>query len=212
MLDNVRILLVDDHSVMRSSLGLLLENYGAQIIGEAADGETAIKLALELKPDIILMDITLPGINGIEATRRICAANPSARVLALTMHAEDIFLPPFLEAGGVGYIRKSAVYSDLLDSIQKTLQGKTILDTKGVQAMMDNAKKQEDANHENLLSVRERDVLILTARGYTSREIGDQLSISPRTVDTYRSRIMHKLVLKHRHQLMEYAIKKRLLE
>jgi two-component system response regulator NreC len=212
MLDNVRILLVDDHSVMRSSLGLLLENYGAQIIGEAADGETAIKLALELNPDIILMDITLPGINGIEATRRICSANPSARVLALTMHAEDIFLSPFLEAGGVGYIRKSAVYSDLLDSIQKTLQGKTILDTKGVQAMMDNAKKHEDANHENLLSVRERDVLILTARGYTSREIGDQLSISPRTVDTYRSRIMHKLALKHRHQLMEYAIKKRLFK
>jgi two-component system response regulator NreC len=212
MLDNVRILLVDDHSVMRSSLGLLLENYGAQIIGEAADGETAIKLALELKPDIILMDITLPGINGIEATRRICAATPSARVLALTMHAEDIYLAPFLEAGGVGYIRKSAVYSDLLDSIQKTLQGKTILDKKGLQAVMDIAKKKEDANHENLLSVRERDVLILTARGYTSREIGDQLSISPRTVDTYRSRIMHKLALKHRHQLMEYAIKKRLLE
>jgi two-component system response regulator NreC len=128
------------------------------------------------------------------------------------MHAEDIYLTPFLEAGGVGYIRKSAVYSDLLDSIQKTLQGKTILDTKGVQAMMDNAKKQEDANHKNLLSVRERDVLIWIARGYTSREIGEQLSISPRTVDTYRSRIMHKLALKHRHQLMEYAIKKRLLE
>lgn len=212
MLDNVRILLVDDHAVMRSSLGLLLENYGAQIIGEAADGETAITLALELKPDIILMDITLPGINGIEATRRICAATPSARVLALTMHAEDIYLPPFLEAGGVGYIRKSAVYSDLLDSIQKTLQGKTVLDTQGVQALLESAKKQEDIIQEHLLSDRERDVLIWTARGYTSREIGEQLSISPRTVDTYRSRIMHKLALEHRYQLMEYAMKKRLLE
>lgn len=212
MLENVRIFLVDDHAVLRSSLGLLLETYGAQIVGEAADGETAIVQTLELKPDIILMDITLPGMSGIEATRRICAAWSEARVLALTMHAEEIYLAPFLEAGGVGYIRKSAADSDVLDVIQKVLQGKTILDAKSVQALVESAKKQDEPSGWQSLSDREREALILTARGYTSREIGEQLNISPRTVDTYRARIMQKLGLEHRHQLVEYAMKNHLLD
>jgi two-component system response regulator NreC len=211
MLENVRIFLVDDHAVMRSSLGLLLETYGVQIVGEATDGETAIARTLELKPDIILMDITLPGMDGIEATRRICAAWNEARILALTMHAEELYLAPFLEAGGVGYIRKSAADSDVFDAIQTALQGKTILDAKSVQALAESAKKQGEPSGWQLLSERERQVLILTARGYTSREIGERLNISPRTVETYRARIMQKLGLEHRHQLVDYVIKHHLL-
>lgn len=211
MLENIRIFLVDDHAVMRSSLGLLLETYGAQIVGEATDGETAIARTLELKPDIILMDITLPGMDGIEATRRICAAWNEARILALTMHAEELYLAPFLEAGGVGYIRKSAADSDVLDAIQTALQGKTILDAKSVQALAESAKKQGEPSGWQSLSERERQALILTARGYTSREIGERLNISPRTVETYRARIMQKLGLEHRHQLVEYVMKHHLL-
>lgn len=212
MLKGVRILLVDDHAVMRSSLGMLLESYGAQIAGEAANGEEAIAQALAIKPDVILMDITLPGMDGIETTRRICTSWPEARILALTMHAEEIYLAPFLEAGGAGYIRKSAADRDLLDAIQKVLRGQTFLDTGGVEALLQRRKKTEEDLNLPALSEREREVLAWTVRGYTSREIGERLNISPRTVDTYRARIMQKLGLEHRHQLVEYAVKNRLLD
>lgn len=213
MLENIRILLVDDHAVMRSSLGMLLESYGARIVGEAANGEEAIAQALALKPDVILMDITLPGMDGIEATRRIVAVWPEARILALTMHAEEVYLSPFLEAGGAGYIRKSAADRDVLDAIQKVLQGQTVLDTQSVQELLKRGKKPTESTDLGVtLSEREREVLVRVARGYTSFEIGEQLNISPRTVDTYRSRIMQKLGLEHRHQLVEYAVKNHLLE
>ncbi len=213
MLENVRILLVDDHAVMRSSLGMLLESYGARIVGEAATGDEAITQALKLKPDVILMDITLPGTDGIEATRRIVTAWPEARILALTMHAEEVYLSPFLEAGGAGYIRKSAADRDVLDAIQKVLQGQTVLGTQSVQELLKRGKKPaESRDLDAALSEREREVLVRVAHGYTSFEIGEQLNISPRTVDTYRSRIMQKLGLEHRHQLVEYAVKNHLLE
>lgn len=213
MLENVRILLVDDHAVMRSSLGMLLESYGARIVGESATGDEAIAQALALKPDVILMDITLPGMDGIEATRRISTAWPEARILALTMHAEEIYLSPFLEAGGAGYIRKSAADRDVLDAIQKVIQGQTVLDTQSVQELLKRGKKPKESRDLGVtLSEREREVLVHVARGYTSFEIGEQLNISPRTVDTYRSRIMQKLGLEHRHQLVDYAVKNHLLE
>lgn len=213
MLENIRILLVDDHAIMRSSLGMLLESYGAQIAGEAATGEEAITKALALRPDVILMDITLPGMDGVEATRRITTKWSDAHVLALTMHAEEVYLSPFLEAGGAGYIRKSAADRDVLDAIQKVVQGQTILDTQSVQDLLKHGRKSAEAQDALAsLSKRERDVLVRVARGFTSSEIGEQLNISPRTVDTYRARIMQKLGLEHRHQLVEYAVKNRLLD
>jgi DNA-binding NarL/FixJ family response regulator len=214
MLDGVRILLVEDHAVVRSSLGMLLKSHGADIVGEAEDGRSAIEKALELRPDIVLMDITLPDMDGIEVTRQICAAWPDAKVLALTMHSEDVYLVPFLEAGGVGYVRKSAADRDVLNAIRSIRAGESFISSNGLEALL----RQHRPSTENaqppgpeVLSDRERLVLEKTVRGYTSREIGEQLSISPHTVDTYRTRVMVKLGLVNRPELVEYALRHHLI-
>ena len=214
MIEGARILLVEDHTVMRSSLGLLLKSYGAEIIGEAGDGKSAIAKALELRPDVILMDITLPDMDGIEATRQICSAWPDARILALTMHSEDVYLVPFLEAGGVGYVRKSAADRDVLTAIKTVLSGETFIGVGGLEALLRqhrSALSRTQPPGPEVLSERERIVLERTARGYTSREIGEQLNISPHTVDTYRTRVMVKLGLASRHELVEYALQHHIL-
>lgn len=213
MLEGVRILLVEDHAVVRSSLAMLFESHGAQIAGEAEDGLAAIDLALTLHPDIIIMDITLPMMDGIEATRRITSAWPEARILALTMHSEDSYLVPFLEAGGAGYVRKSAADRDVLDAIQTILAGGTFVGQGGIATLVRQHKpaSKEQPPGPEILSERERLVLEKTVRGFTSREIGDQLNISSHTVDTYRTRIMEKLGLNNRHELVDYALRNHML-
>jgi two-component system response regulator NreC len=209
MIDGIRILIVEDHTVVRSSLGILLESHGAEIVGEAEDGRTAISRTLELHPDVIIMDITLPDMDGIEATRQICEAWPDARVLALTMHSEDIYLVPFLEAGGAGYIRKSAADRDVFNAIKTVMKGETFIGAYGLESLLRQhrpASGQKLPPGPEILSERERSVLEQTARGYTSREIADQFNISPHTVDTYRTRVMVKLGLASRHELVEYAL------
>jgi DNA-binding NarL/FixJ family response regulator len=215
MLEGVRILLIDDHAVMRSSLALLLNTGGAQVVGEASDGKSGIAEALRLHPDVILMDITLPDMDGIEATRQICKAWPQARVLALTMHSEETYLVPFLEAGGAGYIRKAAADRDLFNAIETVKGGKTFLGTTGLDALVHEHRpigNKPASPRLSSLSDRERFVLEQTVHGFTSREIAEQLGISSRTVDTYRYRLMEKLGLKHRHELVEYALQNHLLE
>jgi two-component system response regulator NreC len=209
MIDGIRILLVEDHAVVRSSLGMLLKSHGALIIGEAEDGKSAIEKAIELRPDIILLDITLPDMDGIEVTRRICTDWPEAKILALTMHSEDIYLVPFLEAGGIGYVRKSAADRDVLSAIKTLLSGETFISTGGLEVLL---RQHKQPNGElqppgpDVLSERERLVLEKTARGYSSREIAVQLSISSHTVDTYRTRVMVKLGLVSKPELVEYAL------
>jgi DNA-binding NarL/FixJ family response regulator len=209
-----RVLLVEDHKVVRSSLRLLLESFGAQVVGETGSGENAVTLALSLRPDIILMDITLAGLNGIEATRQIREAWPEARLLALTMHSEDVYLVQFLEAGGSGYVRKASADRDVIQAIESVLAGGTFLGEEGVRTLLQRQQSQPEAPipGPELLSERELEVLVLTVRGYTSREIAGQLFISPHTVDTYRARVMDKLGLEHRHQLVEYALQHHILE
>jgi two-component system response regulator NreC len=210
MIDGVRILLVDDHTVVRSSLGMLLKSHGALIVGEAEDGKSAIVKAFELRPDIILMDITLPDMDGIEVTRKICAVWPEAKVLALTMHSEDVYLVPFLEAGGVGYVRKSAADRDVLSAIKTLLSGETFISAGGLEALLRQHRPSTGDTQPpgpDVLSERERLVLEKTARGYSSREIGAQLSISPHTVDTYKTRVMVKLGLVSKPDLVEYALR-----
>jgi DNA-binding NarL/FixJ family response regulator len=215
MLEGVRILLVDDHAVMRSSLALLLNTRGAQVVGEASDGKSGIAEALRLRPDVILMDITLPDMDGIEATRQICKDWPQARILALTMHSEETYLVPFLEAGGAGYIRKAAADRDLFTAIETVQGGKTFLGTSGMDVLIHEHRPAGDKPvppRLSSLSDRERFVLEQTVRGFTSREIAEQLGLSSRTVDTYRYRVMEKLGVKHRHELVEYALQNHLLE
>jgi DNA-binding NarL/FixJ family response regulator len=213
ILHNVRILLVDDHNIVRSSLGLLLTSHGAQIVGEAANARQAVQQSLDLKPDVILMDITLPDMDGVIATQQICQQWPQARVLALTMHSEDSYLVPFLEAGGAGFVQKSAADREVIKAIQTILQGDTYVSSSGVNTLLREhaATKKNEEPSPDTLSERERLVLEQTVRGFTSREIGEQLTISSHTVDTYRARIMEKLGLQHRHELVEYALRHHLL-
>jgi DNA-binding NarL/FixJ family response regulator len=210
MLTGIHILLAEDHAVVRSSLGMLLKSHGAEIIGEAEDGSGAVTKALELHPDIILMDITLPDIDGIEATRRICASWPEAKILALTMHSEDVYLVQFLEAGGSGYVRKSAADRDVINAIKTILSGETFIGANGLEALVRQHKPAIGGvlpPGPDILSPRERLVLEKTALGYSSREIGEQLNISFHTVETYRIRVMDKLGLVSRHELVEYALR-----
>lgn len=212
-IEGVRIVLVDDHAVVRSSLGMLLKAHGTEIAGEAGDGESAVRLVLELRPDVTLMDITLPGMDGIEATRRIVENWPEARILALTMHEEGDYLRPFLQAGGMGFVRKAAADRDVIKAIETVVGGERFLAKDAIDWLVSGNTGDGENTHRppGVLSAREREVLELTVRGYTSREIGDQMTLSPSTVETYRARIMEKLGLQHRHELVEYAIRNRLL-
>jgi DNA-binding NarL/FixJ family response regulator len=211
MTDSIRVLLVDDHAVVRSGLRLLLEKTSdIQVVGEADNGTSAVEQTLALRPDVVVMDITLPDFDGIEATRQIRAAIPNACVLALTMHGEETYLVPFLNAGGMGYVRKSSSDRDLVEAIRQVMRGESFLLPEGIEAIVRKHRAHEP--EPETLSERERQVLTLTAKGYTSREIGDQLGLSPRTVETYRERIMQKLELGHRSELVEYALRHHLLE
>jgi two-component system response regulator NreC len=210
----IRILLAEDHTIVRNSMAMLLSSYGFVVVGETDTGQDAVEKALLLHPDIILLDITLPDIDGIEVTRRICASWPDAKILALTMHSEDLYLIPFLEAGGSGYVRKSAADRDVLSAIESIMKGETFVAEDGVKTLL---RVHSLANNipavpgPEVLSERERVVLELTARGYTSRQIGEQIGISPRTVETYRSRLLVKLGLAHRYELVEYALQHKII-
>ena len=211
----IRVLLVDDHTVVRSGLCLLLEKEAdIEVVGEADTGQAGVEAALRLRPDVTLMDITLPDFDGVEAAKRIRAAWPDARLLALTMHSEDAYLVHFLSAGGMGYIRKSAADRDVVTGIRTVARGEPFLQPAGVQTIVREHRQihaDPSETHPDALSERERQVLELTVKGFTSREIGEQLSLSPRTVETYRERIMEKLGLEHRSELVEYALRYRLL-
>ena len=192
MTELIHVLLVDDHAVVRTGLRAVLEkDRSFSVIGEAEDGTHAIEQAVALRPDVIVMDITLPDFDGVETTRRIRARIPEARVLALTMHDEEMYLVPFLRAGGMGYVRKSSSDRDLVEAIRRVARGESFLQPNGVEAIIRDHRAQEPAP--DTLSERERQVLVLTAKGHTSREIGEQLALSPRTIETYRERIMQKL-------------------
>ncbi|MCW5880807.1 MAG: response regulator transcription factor [Anaerolineae bacterium] len=215
MSNPIRVFLVDDHTVVRSGLRLLLDGQAdLMVIGEAPTGAEAVEQANQLHPDVVVMDITLPDFDGVEATRRLRALWPTARILALTMHDEDAYLVAFLEAGGMGYVGKSAADRDLVNAIRTVARGEVFLQPSGVQAIVREHRHAGGAQRvvgPDVLSERERQVLELTAKGFTSREIGEQLAVSPRTVETYRERIMGKLDLTHRSELVEYALKFRLL-
>ena len=214
MRDKISILLVDDHHIVRQGIKLLIEkDRGILVVGEADDGQSAIDLVSQLVPDIVIMDITMPGMGGIEATKEIKKKLPKTNVLALTMHDEEQYLIRFLQAGGSGYVRKSVADRELLVAIHAVHQGHKYLQPGAIDLLVQvRFPTNQMSIAPDVLSERERDVLISTVRGFTSREIGQQLNISHRTVETYRKRIMVKLNLKHRSELVDYALKHRLLE
>jgi two-component system response regulator NreC len=215
MSDGTKILLVDDHAMFRAGIKALLEAEGRmEVIGEASSGDEAVDKVRQLKPDVVVMDLSMPGSNGLEATRRIAALELDTKVLVLTVHAEEEYLVPVVEAGASGYLTKTSADNDLIEAIKVVARGEVYLPPKATTLLLQRYKASESDDSAGLhdLSTREQEVLALTAEGYSSREIGKKLFISPKTVDTYRSRIMDKLGLNHRSELVRFALRVGLLK
>ena len=213
---SIEILLVDDHAVLRAGLRSLLEaEPDLAVVGEAGTGEEGIELAERLRPQVVVMDLSMPGTGGLEATRRIAAANQNTRVLVLTMHGEEEHLLPVLEAGGSGYVNKRSADEELIEAIRTVARGEVFLYPSAAKLLLQGFKGKTERDEEDpvtKLTDREREVLGFTAEGFSSAEIGRKLFISPKTVDTYRSRIMEKLGLHHRSELVRFALRQGLLK
>ncbi len=211
----IKILLADDHTVLRAGLKALLDaEEDMHVVGEASNGEEAVDRAKALKPNVVVMDLSMPGMNGLEATRQIAALDQGTRVLVLTMHTEEEYLLPVLEAGGSGYVKKTSADEELAHAIRTVAKGEVFLYPSAARLLLEGFKnKREEAENDPLaqLSEREREVMALTVQGFSSSEIGEKLFISPKTVDTYRSRIMEKLGLNHRSELIRLAVRTGLL-
>jgi two-component system response regulator NreC len=212
----IRILLVDDHPILRAGLRTLIDAQPDMVaVGEASDGAEAITQAIELKPDVIIMDLAMPNMDGLEAMRRIHDLNLPCKMLALTMHAEAEYLFKVLEDGGSGYVLKQGVDSDLFEAIRTVMAGNVFLYPSATRLLLSRyleGNNAQEIDAYDKLSEREREVLKLTAEGYSSQEIADQLYLSPKTVETYRSRLMQKLNLHHRSEIVRYALRKGLLQ
>ncbi len=212
----IRVLLADDHPIVRVGLRTLLEaEPDIHVVGEAGTADEAVELARELQPDVAVLDISMPG-NGLEALRRIAALGLPTRILILTVHAEERYLLPVLQAGGSGYVRKSSLHTDLVEAIRTVARGEVFIDQAAartlLQGYLDRARTGEVQDPAQLLSEREREVLRLTAAGYTAQEIADQLFLSPKTVETYRHRVMQKLGFSRRSELVRFALRIGLLD
>jgi two-component system response regulator NreC len=214
-MSKIQILLVDDHEIVRTGLRMmLLAEDDLDIVGEVNSGEEALQAVKELKPDVVLMDVAMPGIGGIEATRKIKTANADTAVLALTMHEDEQYFFEMLNAGASGYIPKRAAPDDLVSAIRVVNQGNVFLyPTLAkllVKDFLDRAELGSIPVVEEL-TPREREVLTHIAEGYTNREIAENLVISVKTVDRHRENIMQKLNLHNRVELVKYAIEKGLI-
>lgn len=211
----VKLLLVDDHPIVRSGLRMLfLSEPGMTIVGEASSGQEAIEAVQRLHPDVVIMDVSMPGMNGIEATRRIKAAHPETAVLALTMYEDEQYFFEMLNAGASGYIPKRAAPDDLVSAIKVVAEGNVFLySTLARFLMRDMAERAaaEPEESEEVLTAREREVLTCIAEGLTNREIAETLVISIKTVERHRENIMAKLDMHNRVELVKYAIKKGLI-
>jgi DNA-binding NarL/FixJ family response regulator len=209
----IRILLADDHEVVRDGVRALLEKQADMlIVGEAADGREAARLAGDLAPDVIVMDVGMPNLNGIDATRRILAAHPQIAVVILSMHQDESYVLRSLKAGAKGYLLKESLRSDVLDAIRAVAQGRSFL-TRKISRMMqeDYIQEMEQRGLEDsydLLTDREREVLQLAAEGKPNKEIAGALSISLTTVETHRTHILQKLGLHSVPELILYAVRK----
>ena len=212
----IRVVLADDHAVVRAGLKAVLGTArDIEVVGEARDGREAIALAEKLKPDVIVMDLSMGDMDGATATRELTARGATPRVLVLTMHAEEDYLVPLIEAGAAGYLVKSVADRELVDAVRTVARGDMYVRPSGTRVLAQGLKKRDDHDEARVqferLTERERDVLRLTAQGYSAPEIGERLFISPKTVDTYKQRVNEKLGLAHRSDYIKLALKLGLL-
>lgn len=211
----IRVILVDDHPVLRTGLRTLLQReHDIEVIGEADEGWEAVELATQLSPDVVVMDLALPGLGGLDATREIQRRGLKCSVLVLTAQAEERYLFPVVQAGASGYVRKSVADEELVMAVRVVASGQVYLEPAAQTMLLKgylNPDLPEASDAFDSLSPRERQVLQLTAEGYSSRAIGEKLDLSPKSVETYRSRLMEKLNLSDRPSLVHYALRKGLL-
>lgn len=215
--EQTRILLVDDHAVVRSGLRMLLEiQPDLSIVAEASDGHQAIQLALDLQPDIILMDITLPDISGAEVTRQLQQAGCKSHVIALTIHEDEQFFFEMLQAGASGYVPKRAAPEDLLNAIRMVRNGEIYIYPMLAKLLVNDflQRVDEDATSKATMdgmTLREQEILVAVASGESNDDIAERLSISKHTVARHRENLMRKLGLHNRSELVKYAIRKGLI-
>lgn len=204
---SIRILIADDHQIVRDGLsGLIRTQKDMEIIGEAGNGLEAVKLASKLSPDIVIMDVTMPDLNGIEATRKIISAVPNAHIIALSMHCDRRFVLGMLEAGVKGYVIKDSAFAELAGAIRAVSANRSYL-SPSITGIVVSAYANDGEIKSNVLSNREREILQLLAEGKSVKKISDLINISIKTVETHRRNIMVKLDLKNSADLIRYALK-----
>ena len=209
------IVLADDHHIVRQGLRALLEGQpDFQLVGEAGDGLEAVQLTERLKPDVLIIDLMMPSLNGLEATRQISQRSSHTRVVILSMHADEAYVLEALRNGAVGYVLKDSSAADLVHAVREVVAGRRYLGSplseRAIAAYIQKASDVALDPYE-MLTNREREVLHLAAEGYTNTEIADQLSISPRTAETHRANLMHKLGLHTHTDLIRYALRRGIL-
>lgn len=213
----IRVLIVDDHTLVRDGIRALLALVeGTEVIGEASNGKEALDMVRELYPDVVLMDLAMPVMGGLEATRRIRKEFPLVKVLAMTQYDDSDYVIPVIEAGARGFITKMSAFSELSAAIQSVYSGESFLSPSAAIALVEEQQKKKNDEGEEKdpyqqLTDREREVLKLLVENHTAREIADMLVISPKTVEWYKTRLMNKLNIHNKTDLIRFAIRKKLI-
>jgi DNA-binding NarL/FixJ family response regulator len=215
-MDKIRILLADDHTILRNGIRALLEDESDMVVvGEAEDGRAAVARICQLEPDVAVVDIAMPLLNGLEVTRQVKRQCPRVRVLILSMHDNEEYIRPVLEAGAMGYILKDAAAKELISAIRAVQRGEAVLSPAITRLVIEDYLRWGGVRQvasEDALSAREREVLQLIAEGHTNKQIAEILTLSVKTVQAHRLSLMQKLNLHDRGDLIKYAIQKKIIE
>jgi len=212
----IKVLIVDDHALVRDGIRALLSLVAdIEVVGEAANGLEALEKVRELEPNVVLMDLSMPVMSGLEATRRISREYPMTRVLAVTQYDDSEYVIPLIEAGACGFVTKLVAFSDLAAAIQAAYNGESFLSPSAAAALVGKYQHRNNGGADNdpyqQLTDRETEVLRLVADGHTVREIADMLVVSPKTVEWHKSRLMVKLNIHNKTDLIKFAIRKRVI-
>jgi DNA-binding NarL/FixJ family response regulator len=212
-MNKIKVLLIDDHAIMRDGIRAILSLHDdIDLVGEASEGQEAIEKTRELSPDVVIMDVAMPDMDGIEATRRIRKESPNVKIIMLTQYDNKEYVLSAIKAGAAGYVPKRALGSELVSAVRAVNRGESFLYPSAAAALIDDYRRQAStADPYEQLTPREREILKLIAEGHTSREIADKLFISLKTVTGHRTKIMEKLGLRNRTELFKFAVRKGLL-